>query len=571
MKALLPLLLICGVLNAQTTVYIDEDFSEWEAFPPAVNDNIGDGRTGSVDFEKLWIESDDDYLFIRMDVGKEINLQDNNYLTLYIDTDNNSNTGYAIKGIGAEIEFWLGAREGLFYGNSTVYIRHADIGLVTAPTVTSETFELAIRRDASVFGTSIFQGNDIKVALIDNQSSGDEIPNGTGGISYRFHNTGSVVPPDFNIARPNDIDLRLLSYNVFRDDFFENSTFNAYSRILKAIQPDLIGFVEIYDHSSGATVERLKSMLNTTENFYHSRVNPDIVVVSRYPIIRSYSLDGNGAFLINKNGEDILFIVTHLPCCENDEGRQDEVDNIMSFIRDAKNGIGSFTIMDETPIIIVGDMNFVGKKRQVETLLEGNISNNNFYGSDFSPDWDGTDLEDAKPYTTGLPMTFTWYSEGSSFYPGRLDYVIYSGSVLDMENSYSLYTPALSNNVLQANGLQRYDTNTASDHTPLIIDFKFKNSTTATTLQHNPDLNWTISYDIEQERANLSYELSSRTTVRIEIIDTKGQIVKVINYGEQAVGAYSSFIRLDELTSGVYIGRLYLDKYFDTKKMVIMH
>ena len=49
-------------------------------------------------------------------------------------------------------------------------------------------------------------------------------------------------------------------------------------------------------------------------------------------------------------------------------------------------------------------------------------------------------LEDAKPQTTGYPGSFTWNSAYSSYPAGSLDYIIYTGSVLQLENAYVLCT-----------------------------------------------------------------------------------------------------------------------------------
>ena len=141
--------------------------------------------------------------------------------------------------------------------------------------------------------------------------------------------------------------------------------------------------------------------------------------------------------------EDLLFIVAHTPCCGNDAARQVEVDAIMAFLRDAKAGTGNLQLAENAPVIIAGDMNFVGNAQQLETLLTGDIINTFPYGNDFEPDWDGSDLIDSRPYTTGLPMAFTWYREASSFSPGRLDFTIYTGSNLTLKNNYALFTDAL--------------------------------------------------------------------------------------------------------------------------------
>jgi beta-lactamase superfamily II metal-dependent hydrolase len=68
-------------------------------------------------------------------------------------------------------------------------------------------------------------------------------------------------------------------------------------------------------------------------------------------------------------------------------------------------------------------------------------------------------------------MTFTWHGEGSSYWPGRLDYIVYSGSVLDVGNSFVAFTPGMSPDTLSAYGLESDDAVRASDHIPVVADF----------------------------------------------------------------------------------------------------
>ena len=71
-----------------------------------------------------------------------------------------------------------------------------------------------------------------------------------------------------------------------------------------------------------------------------------------------------------------------------------------------------------------------------------------------------------------MPFSYTWYNEGSNFSPGRLDYIIYSGSNLLLQNSYSLFTPSLPLDSLIAFNLLADDAVVASDHLPIIADFE---------------------------------------------------------------------------------------------------
>ena len=83
-------------------------------------------------------------------------------------------------------------------------------------------------------------------------------------------------------------------------------------------------------------------------------------MISKYPILKKQSIQGNAAFLLDVGESKMIVIVVHFPCCDNDEDRQLEVDRIMQFVRQVKSGISPFGTLPNTPIIIMGDTNFVG-------------------------------------------------------------------------------------------------------------------------------------------------------------------------------------------------------------------
>ncbi len=469
-----------STINAQ--IAIDEDFSDWESTTTSYQDDLNDNNSWGLDLYQLSVANDEDYLYLYIEVTEEINLQDNNNLEIGIDIDQNSTTGISHGGIGAEIVYTFGDRKGLFKNQSSTYtIRHPNIGLITAPTVSSKKFEIAIKRTISVANNNTTLDNDINIAL---KSGGqDFIPNQGEVFTYSFSNYQSSSST-YEIGRPKTSDLRVLSYNVLFDNLFDTNVQSSFKRVLKAIAPDIIGFQEIYDHSSNQVAQLMDDFipLENNQQWYHSKVDPDIHAISKYPIIQSEKIQasnfgtGNGAFLIDHPDldEHILLIVAHPPCCDKNEDRQEEIDAIMAFIRDAKLGDGPMQLNYNSPIIIVGDMNLVGDNHQLETFITGNILDNASYGQDYEPDWNGENLIDSKPMTTGLPMVFTWYDEGSSFNPGRLDFNIYSGSVLDKVNAYSLFTPGLPSDSLLTHGLLSNDVIVNSDHIPVVVDFKFK-------------------------------------------------------------------------------------------------
>jgi len=468
-------LILYSVSGYTQQIILDDDFGDWSQNVSVYSDPRGDGINSGVDFTDIRISNDQDRIFIYFDTQQELNIQSNNNIVLYIDLDNNANTGLNINGLGADLVYELGRRRGSFFSGIFQFnIRHENIGLVTSPTVTSDRFEMCVSRNIKFGNVDFNASNQIRILFVDNSTNGDRAPDFSGGYIYNL-NDSVVFDSEFNtLSKLSDEHIRVLAYNVERDNFHNPSFFAAYDRILKAIQPDIIGFSEIYNHTSAQSAALVEQILPSTsgQRWYHSGVSPDIHIVSRYPVLRTQRIDGNGAFLLDLGGgKNMLVIVTHLPCCENDTGRQQEVDNIMAFLRSVRFGISSLNVPIRTPYLIIGDKNFVGNASQLNTLLTGDISDNSTYGIDFRPDWDNSDLEDALPKTTGLPMTFTWPGLGSSFSAGRLDYIIYTGSELTLKNSFALYSRGLSNQMLNKLGLNIDDIERASDHLPIVGDF----------------------------------------------------------------------------------------------------
>ncbi len=498
-------------------IILNDQFDDWESIGARFEDPKGDQRANNVDFTDIRISNDDRFLFVYFNTNKEINLQENNNITIYIDIDNSVNTGRKIYGIGAEITYNLGQRQGFLHtGSSTFSVSQSNIGLVTSPTVTSDVFELAIRREFSFSGNFFKMGDIVKITIVDEINNGDRAPDIDGGYSYRLQNY--VYSQPLELTKASDKHLRIVSYNVLKDKFFSSNVKQYYDRIFKVINPDIIGFCEIYNNSSAQTAALIEEYLPSGigQQWYHAAAGDDIRVVSRYPVINTASIDGNGAFLIDLGSKKLVFIMAHLPCCNNESQRQAEVDKIMSFIRGIKFGISPFTVPIGSPIVLAGDMNLVGLKQQLVSMLTGDIVNNNTYGPDFKPDWDNTDLEDANPLTTGVPMTFTWNSTGS-YSPGRLDYIIYTGSVMSISNSFVLYTPGMLQNDLNKYGLNYYDVDRASDHLPVVVDFDLQ-GTTSTESASSP-----LPFRFIRQGDSWSFE--SELIGRLTISELSGRLV----------------------------------------------
>lgn len=546
------LFLLTREIHAQR-ILLDDLFDDWQDVPVLHADKVGDAGPSGIDFRTLKMWHTEEYLFLYIETGREINLQSGNAITMYLDTDNRSNTGMQVSGIGAEISYNFGSRGGSMHGNfgPVASIRHAQIGLITSPTVTSDRFEIAINRRFTINGVNYFLQNQLRIAFVSEEGNGDRLPDLNGGVEYNFNPTIPSALPDYSIEKRNPAHIRFVAYNVERDKLFNPAVRQEYSRIFKALKPDIIGFSEIYDNSSSATAALIESMLpsESGQQWYSGGVFPDIRLVSRYPIVDVRRVDGNGIFLLNMGSWRLICIVAHLPCCENETARQLEIDNIMAYVRNIRLGISPLDVPQGTPIIIAGDMNFVGFRSQVNTLMTGDIVNNNIHGPDFRPDWDESDMDDALPYVTDAPFTYTWYSPGGTYSAGRLDYIVYTGSVLDKHNSFSLVSEVMSADKRQAAGLSVNDTGTASDHFPIVMDFSLKGITG--TSNHVKSNNYCRVYPnpADESELNLRFDnvLDREVVCRMLTSEGKSVLEKTLTKG------FAEFqLSLSGISSGTY-------------------
>lgn len=451
-------------------IIIDENYDDWS--DPVYSDAQNDGSASGTDIYDLYVDNDDQFLYISFTTDKEFVLQNNFGLSLYIDIDDNTATGDNIAGIGADLiyPFSVDREKTLFTNGFGYQVRHDDLGFIALPSVSSSRFELRINRTMKAGGNSVSIGSDIRVVLKD--SFGDQLPDSEGGVAFSF--SDKVFTSTVDLEKIETTDVRVLSLNVKQDGYFESNSKEAINRILRAINPDIIAFQEIYDHTASETEIQVATALNLASSELHSaRVFPDIILVSKYPIEDVGAVAGNGVFKVNTGDRDWVIINCHLACCDNDDQRNEEVAEILEYIEDIKTNSASVSVAADSPILILGDMNFVGDSQQPEDFLSGQAA---------GPDWGGN-MEDSKPLTTGSNASFTWYNEFSSFSPGRLDYLIYSGSVLKVKNSFNLFTPSLSAEILDSYGLGQNDSQIASDHLAVVVDFDSEKISTADQLE----------------------------------------------------------------------------------------
>jgi len=209
---------------------------------------------------------------------------------------------------------------------------------------------------------------------------------------------------------------------------------------------------------------------------YVLKHNPENITASRFPILDEWDVnDKIKATLIDLDDEiynsDLIFVVGHLKCCLYDIVRQQQVDEFIEFILDAKTPGGEITLSEDTPIIFLGEMNLVGDSQQYYTIIEGDIQDTDIYGEGGFPDWDDSELADLVCRQTDKRMAYTWRNDNSEYPSGRLDFIFYTNSVMSPAKSFTVQTKIMSNERLENYGLLWNDTKTATDHFPVVADF----------------------------------------------------------------------------------------------------
>jgi endonuclease/exonuclease/phosphatase family metal-dependent hydrolase len=271
-----------------------------------------------------------------------------------------------------------------------------------------------------------------------------------------------------------------------------------FSRVMRAINPDVLCLQEIHHIRTEVELSTFLSEIMDDDRAWQIANVRDNVIATHFNLVEEgYELYTRGirpsmaqaaAFVdlpdAHYGANDLYVICAHFKSAGGigdikERGRQADV--IMRQVRDLKTSGDNIDLLPNTPFIILGDFNVydTDPAEHLNTLLSGDIQFEDSYGEDVSPDWDDSSLEDAFPSHNGQGIDFyTWRADSSPFNPGPLDRIIYSDSVLVVENSFILNTTLLTSEALDALGLQRYDvmldvSSGYYDHLPIVVDFLF--------------------------------------------------------------------------------------------------
>lgn len=579
------IILLFSKIYSGHPICIDGLFEDWDNVPLAYQDSNNDHL--NADYSTLKITYDSEFLFIYLKFYEnEFLMQNWNEFHLYIDADNNLNTGFNTLGIGAELIWCFGERSGFQYMNGQeTEIYQNDLKLRIAPTVTSNEFEIAIDRESFPLNMNntqqMIQGKIICSEFEAIQEIGDFIPNEIGGVQFTIYEDSVLDPQIISLERINESDLRIISYNTLNEGILDSERQNHYKSILQALKPDIIALQE---HGEWDEIHDVIQSWFPQQEWYSSWTYRDLIILSRFPIINDASLISSGRTMValldtdSELGKNLLVFNSHLSCCDNDEDRQEQVDEFSGVWRDwVKNESGPFELEFGTPFVHLGDFNYVGYSQQISTIINGDIVNEDEYGDDFLPDWDSTGIIDLFSRHTHKRMGYTWRNDGSSFNPGKLDYIFYSDASIDTGKHYILNTLTMNQDDLENYNLNINDTKMASDHLPLVFDILVDDNVGIKKSDELPSSfyvynNYPNPYN---PTTQIDYNLLEDKYVNVIIYNVKGKRVKTLVNKIQTLGFHS--LRWDarndigeKVSAGVYIYKIQTEKYTATKKMVLL-
>ncbi len=286
-------------------------------------------------------------------------------------------------------------------------------------------------------------------------------------------------------------DVRIVSYNLHGDLDPYNFSQDGFSRIISAINPDIVVFEEVTGNDSEALqfADWLDHHLPTSGWNVHLGMVAGIrsLVASHLPMSMqeidttpASSTRGVTMSLVdlpdNLFLRDAYILGVHFKCCDygdEDIKRQKSADAIATWMGDARFAGSNIDLPWGTPMILTGDMNLVGGPQPELTLITGDVIEEADYCFDVKGDWDNTDLLDVVPTDPNTGDTFTWQGSGS-WPPSNLDRLMVTESVMQIGNTFVLNTDTMSNTELKLLGLNASDTlfSTTSDHLPIVMDFQ---------------------------------------------------------------------------------------------------
>ena len=120
-------------------IRLDGRFDDWTG-----SEEI-EAPSASTLLRSVRVNNSQDYLFVELQLNREIVLQEPNPVALFADTDGDPATGRRTGGIGADVQYNFGALEAIRHSDGIATpVSHTEIGISWVPTFSADRFELAL-------------------------------------------------------------------------------------------------------------------------------------------------------------------------------------------------------------------------------------------------------------------------------------------------------------------------------------------------------------------------------------------------------------------------------------------
>ncbi len=487
--ALVCLLVPLLPVQAQPTIVLDGEFSDWPAGEQALADP--------------W------HLHLRLSLPEPVSLQTSSVATeVLIDLDDEAGTGRPIT--PAEGDASLGVDLALLFAPAATRdeagqgsgaaarayrrdgtprsLRHQQVGFAALPTHLADEFELRISRhllEDRRLGPLLRASGTARVLVRRLDASGRVVwESGVLALSRPLAAPGPWRADTGIPVRPDGA-LRVLSANV--EWAAPLDTPAPFARLLAATQPDIVLLQEwdrVTRDARGRPPPRLSA--SSIARWFDTHAPAErpwqvhrtgalgVVIVSQVPLTPvgeaplAYRLaEGEDALLersvryvaalAESRIGPVLVANVHLKCCGSagsaeDLQRKAEAVSINLALRRAVRETGA------EGVLVGGDFNLVGVTAPKEIIAA-------------SLDPAGVNLEAARMLTLAGDAATTWRDPRSRFPPSRLDYVLYAASATVAVNAFLLDTSGLTAQALDRHGLTAEDA-AYSDHLPLVVDLE---------------------------------------------------------------------------------------------------
>lgn len=282
-----------------------------------------------------------------------------------------------------------------------------------------------------------------------------------------------------------------MTWNIGRDSIFAGTPFarpEQFARVIRAIRPDIVCLQDVF--AGGEPAAALFDTILPIEGgrAWHHHDSIDIVILSRFTLshqdagmleLRPRRTPAHAMALAREAKRSAYIICGHFQSGTGVAEREQQADLVAERVYALQSPGG---LPRGTPIVVLGDLNANASfpPTFIANLRAGRIGGVPPHPAR-SPDWDGSELEDALPRHNGRGEdVWTWSNERSEFAPSSMDRVLYTGSVAVAEHSFVLNTTTMTAEELTDSRLQRDDvmfraSERFHDHLPVVVDFRMRN------------------------------------------------------------------------------------------------